>query len=269
METTVIELARDVTLMCLTSDKFKTGCLSATLLTQLGWEFASQNALIPSVLRRGTRSYPDMERLNARLDELYGASIEPLVRKKGEIQCLGFFASFADDAFVPEGGVLDSTAELLCEMLLSPNLRGGLFLPEYVQSEKEKQLELLRARVNDKLHYAGERLFELMCFAEDYAVYPFGDEESTAAITYQKLTRRYHALLSESPLLFFYCGSARPERLAEILRKALLTLPRAEPNLELGTEVRLNAYESAPRVFTEEMDVTQGKLNIGFRLGDV
>lgn len=269
MDTTVIELARDVTLTCVTTDKFKTGCLSATLLTQLSRETAAQNALIPSVLRRGTLHFPDMERLNVRLAELYGASIDPVVRKKGEIQCLGFFSRFADDAFVPgQVGVLDSVAALLCEALLSPNLRGGLFLPEIVQSEKEKQLDLLRSRMNDKRSYALERLIELMCFAEDYAVYHLGDEESTELISYQKLTHRYRTLLGEAPLLFFYCGSAQPEYLADILRNALLTLPRAERNLDLGTEIRLNAYEPTPRTFTEELDVTQGKLAIGFRLGE-
>ena len=87
------ELMPGVWLNYLHSDKFKTACLSLSLLTQLRRETAAQNALIPYVLRRGTTMYPDMEALSARMDELYGAIIEPVVRRVGEIQCLGFYAS--------------------------------------------------------------------------------------------------------------------------------------------------------------------------------
>ena len=67
------ELLPGVFLTCLQTEKFKTGILRAHLLTPLDRETAAQNALIPSVLRRGTVRYPDMGALGARLDELYGA----------------------------------------------------------------------------------------------------------------------------------------------------------------------------------------------------
>ena len=58
------EILPGVELTCLRSDKFKTACLSLSLLTQLKRETASMNALIPLVLRRGTTQYPDMEALS-------------------------------------------------------------------------------------------------------------------------------------------------------------------------------------------------------------
>ena len=57
------EIMPGVWLTCITTDKFKTGCLSINMLTQLSRETASMNALIPQVLRRGTRAFPDMEQL--------------------------------------------------------------------------------------------------------------------------------------------------------------------------------------------------------------
>ena len=66
---------------------------------------------------------------------------------------------------------------------------------------------------------------------------------------------------------FFYCGSRPGEEVAELLGSSLLLLPRGEVDLELGTDVRMNALESEPRYFTGEMDVTQGNLAMGFRLG--
>ena len=270
MKRTRTQLLPGVFLTCLQTDKFRTGLMSLHLLTRLDRETASQNALIPSVLRRGTVRYPDMAALGARLDGLYGARLEPSVRKLGEIQCVGFTAEFVDGAALPGGAdVLGDMARLLGEMLLEPNTRGGLLLPRYVEGEKQKLVELIRARVNDRAEYAQQRLIELMCPAEAYAVDALGDEESARAVGYVALTRHYKALLAVSPMEIFYCGSAAPERVAAAMAEALETLPRGELDFDMGTDIRLNTLEEEPRVFTEEMDVGQGKLVIGYRLGQV
>ena len=259
-----------VYLTCLQTDKFKTGLLSVALLTRLTRETAAQNALIPSVLRRGTVRWPDMDALAARLDGLYGARVEPAVRKKGEIQCVGFWADFVDEAWLPGGeSLLEPMGEMLGQLLLAPNTRGGLLLPQYVESEREKLLEDIRARVNDKISYSRYRMTELMCPGEDYAVDVLGDEEQAESIGYVALTRRYRALLASSPAEIFYCGSAEPARVERVMKEALATLPRGELDMGVGTDIRLNTVEEQPRVFTEELDVTQGKLAIGYRLGEV
>ena len=69
------EIMPGIWLNYLYTAKFKTSYMSFTLLTQLKRETAALNALIPSVLYRGTLRYPDIEKLNARMEELYGAVI--------------------------------------------------------------------------------------------------------------------------------------------------------------------------------------------------
>ena len=136
------ELFPCVSLTAVQTDKFKTGCMTAYLLTQLHRETAAENAVLPYVLRRGTKSLPDMRRISERLDALYGTEIEPSVRKLGEIQAVGFYAGFAEDAFLPgETDVLGEVISLLSELWLSPATRGGLFLPAYVDSEREQLIE--------------------------------------------------------------------------------------------------------------------------------
>ena len=268
MEYTRAEIINGVWLTHIRSDKFKTACLSITLLTQLQRESAAMNALLPLVLRRGTARYTDMEAISRRLDELYGAAIEPVVRRIGEIQCLGFFASVPEEDYLPAGAdTLRGTCELMGQMLLAPNTRGGLLLPDYVDSERDKLIEMIRARLNDKLSYSVSRCIEEMCCCENFAVSRFGDEESAAAIRYQKLTKQYRNLIQTSPIEIFYCGRAEEKRVESLLRDALSTLPRGEIDYEIGTDVRLNALEETPREYTEQMNVTQAKLVIGWRLG--
>lgn len=269
MDLTRTEIMPGVWLSHLRTDKFKTACLSLTLLTQLKRETASMNALIPYVLRRGTTRYPDMEAISARLEELYGTAIEPVVRRIGEIQCLGFVANIPEEDYLPgAGGVLQKATALMGELLLSPATRGGLFLPKYVDSEREKMREIIRSCVNDKRSYAMFRCIEEMCCFEDFAVGRLGGESDCEAIHYQKLSKHYKSLLQSCPIEIFYCGRCEKKQLAAYLRDALMPLPRGEIDYDIGTDVRMNALEAQPRRVEERLDVTQGKLVMGFRLGE-
>ena len=60
-EVTRRELMPGVWLRSIHTGKFKSAYLSVTLLTPLEAETASENALIPAVLRQGTADHPDLE----------------------------------------------------------------------------------------------------------------------------------------------------------------------------------------------------------------
>ena len=186
------ELFPGVWLRTVHTHKFKSAYLSLTLMVPLEGETAGANALVPYVLRRGTAAHPDMESLSAALDELYGGAIEPAVRKKGETQCVGFVASFLDDAYTLKGEkLLESAAALLGELLLRPRTADGVFDPDYVAGERANLIDRIRAQVNDKRTYALQRLTREMCRYEAFGVDKLGDEETVAALTPQSLWARY------------------------------------------------------------------------------
>ena len=90
-----------------------------------------------------------------------------------------------------------------------------------------------------------------------------GDEESAARINHHKLFAHYRDLLSGSRMELFYCGSAKRERVEGALRRAFSSLPRG--TVAEGEPIRRIAAPQEPRYLTEEMDVTQGKLSMGWR----
>jgi predicted Zn-dependent peptidase len=210
-----------------------------------------------------------MQALSERQEELYGTVIEPVVRRIGEIHCSGFFAGFPEDVYLPgDESVLQDAIGLTLDLLLNPVTRGGLLLPDYVDSEREKLLDLIAARVNNKRSYAVLRCMEEMCAFEDYAAGRLGDEEGARAINYKKLSKHYRLLLQTCPVELFYCGHADVKKVRAILQDQLATLPRGEINDDIGTEIRMNSVEEQPRLTVEEMDVAQANLVIGWRLGE-
>ena len=268
MEVKRWELMPHVYLTYLPARKFKTGVLSAQFITPLAKETASYNALLPAVLHRGTMRCPDMEQLAAAMDRLYGAQISPTIRKRGETQCLGFVASFIDDRFVSRNEpLLEPAAELLGELLLDPVTRGGRFLQEYVEGEKANLADAIRAIRNDKRDWADLRLLQEMCAGEPYGISRFGDEAGLAKINNQKLYAHSQRMMSSSRLELFYCGSASLERVREALAAAFATLPR-DGIRDIAPSTPHPARTEVKRV-EEAMDVTQGKLAMGFRTGGV
>ena len=264
MEPVRLEIAPEVNLDYVRSDKFKTGTLSVQLITPINEKTASFGALLPSVLRRGTMSHPDMRSLSTALDLLYGSAIGCTVRKKGENQCIGFAASFIDEEFVPGGEkLLEPMCDLLGELLLDPVTRNGRFLNDYVESEKQNLIDAIRGIINDKRDYADLRLLQEMCRGERYGVDKFGSIACVEKITNQTFFRYYQELLSTAHLELFYCGSAERERVEEAISRAFAPLQRGRVVPPVIAEKK-NAPET-PREITERMDVTQGRLSMGWR----
>ena len=266
MEMTRTMLAEGVYLNYLPARKFKTSVLSAQFVTPLQRDTAAAHALLTAVLRRGTVSCPDMGILSAQLDKLYGARIDYTVRKKGENQCVGFVASFIDDSFVPGGErLLEPVAALLGELICDPVTVRGRFVPAYFESEKVNLVDAIRSILNDKRDYASSRLLQEMCAGEAYGVPRLGDEATAEKISLKKLHTIYSRLISTSRLELFYSGSAELKRVEQALLSAFATLPRESVQGIPDTA----EHPARPEVkYVEEvMDVTQGKLGMGFSCG--
>lgn len=270
MKVTREELAPGIALTAIQTDKFKSASLSVHFLTPLSAETASSNALVPYVLRRGCRRWPTMGEVSARLEELYGGAIEPVVGKKGEAQCLGLVGSFLDDAYALEGEpVLESAAELLTELLLEPVQEQGAFKDEYVTGERENLIQAIRSQMNDKRRYATLRLTQEMCREEACGVDRLGSEEDAAAITTQSAWAAYEDVLSTAQVELHYCGSAQIDRVKKALDRLVEGLKghRGGKLVELDCKVLCNAVQEEPRVVVDHLDVAQGKLTMGFRTG--
>lgn len=256
-----------VRLRCIQTDQFRSGYFSLSLLRPLDEGEAAKNALLMNVLRRGTRTLPDMEKLAEALDELYGASVEPVLRQMGETMAIGFSAAFPDDRYLPRGeAVLEKLIDLTGELLLDPATHGGLLNAAYVTSERVNLRDRIQAVVNDKRSYALMRLRALMCAEEPYGVYPLGTAESAEKITNLTLTKHYKTVLATSPVELFYCGSAEPERVALAVQRAFRALPGGEERAIPEPIPKNDCGET--RYVTEYLDVEQGNLAIGFRLGE-
>lgn len=250
-----------IQLRCCRDSRFKQGCLSLQLVRLMNREESPLNALLPSVLLRGTRQHTDLRAITEHLDTLYGAAVSPLVRRVGDYQTVGLYCAFMDDRFaLPGDRVMAPMLAFLEELLLDPLTEGDGFPVDIVESEKKNLIATIESDLNDKRTYAMTRLLKHMCSADSFGLPRLGEKEQVAAILPGELYAHYRKILRESEIRIFYVGSADGDTVAELLRPLAEKLGERYVNLSGQTALR----EGAQSHTVETMDVTQGKLCLGF-----
>jgi len=250
-----------VTLRSCRDDRFKQGCLSFQLVRPMAKEESAKNVLIPSVLLRGTKHCPDLRAITENLDELYGASVSPLVRRVGDYQTTGLYCGFMDDRFaLPGDRVLAPMLRFLEEILLDFPTEGEGFLPAFVEGEKKNLISTIDSELNDKRTYAMGKLLKTMCRGDSFGLPRLGEPEDVAAIDPAGLLTHYRKILRESRIEIFYVGSAPAEAVAEYISPLVSRLGGREGLLPPQTP-----FHPCPgQDVTETMEVSQGKLCMGF-----
>ena len=262
------QLASGVELLATQTSQFKTGLFTVTLTVPLREENATANALIPDVLYRGSRKHPDIASLSAAADSLYGAALGVGVRQRGESQCVCLRCGFIDDRYALDGiAVLEPAIELVGEILLDPATENGVFRQDYVSSEEANLADRIRSRVNDKMGWSTHRLISEMCAGEAYAVDKLGSAAQAQAMTAGELWGRYRSLLAEARVVFCYNGSAPADRVEAAVRRVFA--PLMTDRQTVTDCLVLAEPKGAVRQVTDVMDVTQGKLAMGFRTGGI
>lgn len=259
-----IDIRDGVTLRYIEDNKFKTTALGVYIHRPLCAEEASKNALLPMVLRRGSEQYPTFSDIETRLGDLCGAALSTGVTKKGEDQLLCFnISTISNKYYTGAENMLFSCAELLFDLLLHPLTENGVFVSEYVESEKENLCDMIDALANDKQSYALWRLYEEMCGSEAYGVHEYGDRVSAGAVTPVGLWEHYQNVLKTSRIDIFVCGSADIEAFAEKVRLASAKDLDADVLYPKTEQIRsVGEVKSVVDTF----DTNQAKLSLGFRI---
>ncbi|HEX2944602.1 MAG TPA: pitrilysin family protein [Clostridia bacterium] len=245
------------------TEKFKTSSIHFFFQDNLTRESVTLNSLLPAVMRRGSERYPTLGDISKQMENLYGATFDCGVTKKGERHIMQFYVEFLSKRYIPDS--VDSFKEgleLLYDIIMKPALENGRFREDYLEQEKDKLRILIEGRVNDKMSYSVDRCLEETCKDEPYGIYDYGFVEDLPGINSEALTNHYRKMLETYPLQVYLAGDISDGDTKEVLDR-LSGLKRGNM-LQLGSGF-IEKQPDKPRYVTEPMNVTQGKLCLGFR----
>ena len=256
-----INLGKGINLTLIPEEKFKSNLVSIYIQRILDRDEVTMNALLPSIIKSGSEKYPSAREMSYHQDDLYGVSIGADSSKRGESQVITFKIISTDEEYLDEK-IFKKVVKYLDEVVNHPLVIDGGFKEEYVTIEKENLKNRIESIINDKGRYAVERAREEMFKNEKYGISDLGYLEDIDKITAKGLYEHYVNIMKTSPIDIVVEGNFDEDEIVEIIsngfdfhRENIIEIPRAD-FIKKVDEIK---------VIKEEMDITQGKLVMGYR----
>lgn len=260
-----INIQDGVNFTVIKDDRFKTGRISVSMFVPLDETTVSQNAILPYIMIRSCKKYPDFTALNKRLAELYGVRLSADVDKIGEAQVLSIVATFLDDRYtLNDENVSNEVAKLLCDLIFNPNLENNLFVEDDFQQEKRQLIESIEAEYNDKKIFAKQKCIAAMCADEKFGINPLGSKESIQAIDNKQVFVAWENLLKQARFEILMLGESDPDSVLSDFSEAF---KKIKDRNVLDCSAQIIASAEKEKTVTQTDDIVQCKLVMGLRTG--
>jgi len=256
------EIAPGVYFSTVKDNRFKTMKITAVAMVPLTTENVAAFALLSQVMTRSCKEYPDFTELSKKLSSLYGASLTGSVQKIGEMQALSFSVSGIDDRYaLTSESISEELSQLLCKVMFEPLVENGAFLEDEVEQERRQLIDMADSELGDKRVYANNKLLEVMCKGEAFALRKYGNKELINEVTPKALFDAWKKLLSTAVFEIFYVGESSSQTAEKVFTEKFSAIERDACSVFTTLVDRAEAAVE----HTETMEVSQAKLLMGYR----
>lgn len=259
------EIKKGIKMHCIKTDKFKTNLIAVFLTTKLNRENVTKNALVSTVLRRGSKNMQTQEDISKQMEEMYGASFDCGLDKTGDNQVLKFYIEVLNDNFLPRTNedLLESAVKNMLEIVFDPYTENESFKEEYVEQEKNNIQKIIEGKIDNKARYALDRCIEEMYKDQPFGLYKFGYIEDLKNLNGKDLYEYYKKLIDECKIDIFVSGNIDDEIEKKISENEnIQKLVSREANY-VQPMIANKEIKDKENIVTESMEVTQGKLVLG------
>ena len=257
-----INIKNGITLHEIETDKFKTNLFAIFLTIPLIRENVTKNALITSILRRGTEKLTTQEEISKKLEEMYGADFDCGIEKSGDYHTIKFYLELLNDEYLPVKEDLSREGlNLLLDIAFNPYVENDGFKEEYVKQEKQNLKQIIEGKIDNKGNYAYERCIEEIYKNKPYGLYKYGYIEDLEKINTKELYEYYKELISTCKIDIFTSGKS-----SDNTRKIVEENENVQKLNAREFEINENAEKEdieKTNIVKESMNITQGKLVIG------
>ena len=261
------ELKQGIKAHFIKTDLYKTDLTCIIITTPLKRETVTKNALIPFLLRRGTKKCPTQSLLNEELDNMYGASFNCGIDKMGDNVVLKFYIeSISNEYALNKENILKENLENILDIVFDPVQDGNLLKEEFLNLEKENLKKVINRKIDDKDSYALEACISAMYGNEKFGLYKYGYIEDVDSISIKEISEYYDWLIQNSKIDIFISGNINEEEIKKYLIENA-NIKKLRPRTE--NYILNNEFTESKQIveniqeISEKMDISQGKLVIG------
>ena len=187
-------------------NKFKSIFVSVNFIRNLKKEENAKNALLASVLKKGTEKLKTEKELELELSKLYASSLDVNVEKVGGLYNIEFGAEYINKKYIDED-VSDRVLNILHNVIHNPYLENGKFSKEIFDREKDALIERINQEKNDKRRWSLIRLEQEMYNENDYGISVYGSIEDIQKETEETIYEYYKEFLETSEIRIVVVGN--------------------------------------------------------------
>lgn len=259
------EIKKGINIHIINTDRFKTNLVAIFLTTPITREEVTYDAVISSVLRRGSKNMQTQEQISKELENMYGAAFDCGIDKTGDNHILRFYLESINDKYLPQNDekMLKSSCEKLLEIVFNPLTEGQVFKKEYVEQEKENVKRMIEGKIDNKARYAMDRCIEEMYKGKPYGLYKYGYIEDLNNINEQNLYEHYQNLIDSCKIDIFISGPVDENEEQKIQKDIEENENIKEREANYIKTAIVDKEVEQEKIITDSMEVTQGKLVLG------
>lgn len=251
----------------LLKNRLKTDFSVVFLSIPLCKETITKNALLPAILKSGSKKYPTFQILTEKLEMLYGASFDCGLDKTGDNIVLKFYVEGINDNYLPKpNDNLIKSINILFDIIFNPLIEKDKFKDEYVEREKRNLEMIIKEIKDDKDSYSYQRCIELMYNENGYGLSKYGKIEDLKNINSNNLYEYYKKTIETSKIDIIISGDFNNKHIEKFLNENnyIKSLePRKEPIVLNHFKKEIKEKIEEPNIIKEQYDIRQGKLVIG------
>lgn len=261
------EIKSGVTLHLIKNNNFKTDFTVVFLTMPLEKENITKNALLPAVLRSGSKKYQSYQKIIEELEMLYGAAFDCGVDKTGDNLVLKFFIESINDNYLPnKNNNLEKVINVLTEIIFNPQVQNDSFDETKVELEKRNLEMIINAQKDNKDFYAYDKCVKTMYKNQAYGLSKYGDKDDLPTINNKNLYEQYKQMIDTCKIDIIVSSDFQADEVEKIINdnKLIQAIKPREEKIKINDiKKEIKDIIESPEEIKEELDVTQGKLVIG------
>ncbi len=242
----------------LKTNKFKSIRIRVSFLTPITKENATLRAILPYMMRAGSKNFPQRKDVTIKLNDLYSAKFSAAVSKKGANHVVVFdLALINDDYTLFNENLFLEGLHFLEDIIYNPLLSKETYKEEYRLME-----EYYYSLYSNKMRYTINNLVNTMFKDELYKINALGDIETLKTISYEDVLKAYSEMIHKDKVSVTVVGDIEYDYTLNLITKMFKTHPHIEDLVLIE-----NKYtKSNIKTIEETQDVEQAKLVLGYRL---
>ena len=245
---------------------FKTTTIEVNFLRKIKKEEITIRNFLSEILLQSSKNYPTKRLLTKRSMELYNANIASSNSRIGNFSNLSFTLNFLDEKYTEEG-MFNESLDFFFDVLFNPNVDNEMFDEKSFKITNKLISAEIKSIKDNMIKYSLIKMLEEMGKDEPYSFHGFGYLEDLELITPKKLYEYYLDILKSDKVDIMVIGDVDEDAILEYIHNKfkINTVKK-----DIGTAmIKHDKIRGRLRKVNAWENITQAKLNIGFKIKDL